>query len=194
MSTISPFNGNYSYDFYLRTAYSKNRYDRKSEYRSSMTSESLVTADADAMKKLTKKLRSLDYDADHATEIFQNTKAFIDTYNNLLGSSETAGSSSIQSLKKQLAKMTKNEKEDLSSIGIELKSNGELKIDADKFLECKPSKIATVLSSDSSFTKSIQTYASRIYRLATKLPVTSYTGSGKSTSSDTATNSIDLKL
>lgn len=192
MSSI--YTPKYSYDFYLRNAYTKNREARKSDSRASMPNNDLVIADSDAAKIISQKLRKLEYDTNHSTEIIQTTKAFIETYNNLIESSGGSDSSSIANLKKQLSKMTKEEKEQLSSIGIEIKSNGKLKLDEKTFGECKPSKIKKILSSDNTFTKSVQNFASRIYRISNQL-VSAYTPNGTKTTQKTHTGStVDVSL
>lgn len=192
MSSI--YTPKYSYDFYLRNAYSKNRNARKEDYRISQNNNTLVQADSEAVKKVSKKLRELDYDTDHSTEIIQTTKAFIETYNNLIKSSGSSDNNTIASLKKQLSKMTKEEKDTLSSIGIEIKSNGELKLDEKTFGECKPSKIAKIFSSDNTFTQSVRSYASRIYKLSNQLD-SFYNSSGvKKSKTAKSGNMVDVSL
>lgn len=192
MSSI--YTPKYSYDYYLRSAYSKYRDARKEDYRNTQPNNTLIVADSSAMKNISEKLRKLDYDADHSTEIIQTTKAFIETYNNLVKSSGSSDSNSIATLKKQLTNMTKEEKEALSSIGIEIKANGELKLNEKTFGECKPSKIGKIFSSDNTFTKSVRTYASRIYRISNQL-VSAYQSDGSKTSSNASSGGVvDISL
>lgn len=191
---ISSYTAKYSYDYYLRSAYSKNRDARKSENRASIFNNTLIIADSSATKKLSEKLRKLDYDTEHSSEIYQTTKAFIETYNNLIQSSSASDEYSITSLKKQLSKMTKEEKDQLSSIGIEIKSNGQLKLDKKTFGECKPSKVAKVFSSDNTFIQSVRNYASRIYKISNRL-VSSYDSSGNRTTKKSESGStVDVSL
>lgn len=191
---ISSYTARFSYDYYLRNAYSKNREARKSENRTSIFNNTLIIADSSATKKLSEKLGKLDYDTEHSTEIYQTTKAFIETYNNLIQSSGSSDEYSITSLKKHLSKMTKEEKEQLASIGIEIKSNGQLKLDKKTFGECKPSKIAKVFSSDNTFIQSVRSYASRIYKISNRL-VSSYDSNGNRTAKKSESGStVDVSL
>lgn len=190
----SVYTSNYSYDFYLRNIYSKNRNARKAENRVSMPNNTLVTADSNAIKKISEKLRQMDYDVEHSSEIYQNTKLFIETYNNLIQSTGSSENYSITSLKKQLSKMTKEDKDKLASIGIEIKASGELKLDKKTFGECKPSKVAKVLSSDSTFIQSVRSFASRIYKISSRLPA-SYDSDGNKTSKKSNTGTtVDVSL
>lgn len=183
-----------SYDYYLRNAYTKNRDARLSNNRISMSNNSLVIADSSATKIISEKLRKLDFDTDHSTEILQTTKAFIETYNNLIQSSGSSENNSITALKKKLTNMTKEEKEQLEAIGIEIKSNGQLNLDMDTFGECKPSKIAKVFSSDNTFMQSIRSYASRIYKVSNQM-ASSYTSNGtKTAKQSTSGSTVDVTL
>ena len=192
MATI--YTPKYNYDFYLRNAYSKNRDARKSDYRATQHNNTLVQADSSAIKNISEKLRKLEYDTDHSDEIFQTTKAFIETYNNLLDSSGSSDNNTIAKFKKQLSNMTKDEKEALESIGIKIKTNGKLKLDEKTFGECKPSKIAKVFSSDNTFTKSLKTYASKIYKLSSQL-VSAYDSNGaKKADTNQSGSTVDVSL
>ena len=68
--------------------------------------------------------------------------------------------------KKLLQKLTKDEKEALSDIGITLESAGTLKLDEKKFLEATPTKIASIFSENSEFTQKVNFYAGKIYKAA----------------------------
>lgn len=186
-----------NYNYYLRSAYSKDRKATRSDYRASLPKAKLVGADASAVRKIAEKLRNLEYDTDHGQDVLQNTKVFIESYNNLLTSSDSAGTTgnSIASLKKRLTNMTKQEKDELASIGIEIKSNGQLKLDEETFGECKPSKIKRILSSDNTFTTSVQKYATQIYRASTRITESySSTGSRTKTASQNGGSIVDVSL
>lgn len=190
----SVYTPKFNYDFYLRNIYTKNRDARKAENRTSMPNNTLVIADSSAIKKISEKLRKMDYDVDHSTEIFQNTKLFIETYNNLIQSTGSSENYSITSLKKKLSKMTKEEKDHLASIGIELKANGQLKLDKKTFGECKPSKVAKVFSSDNTFIQSVRSYASRIYKISNQM-ASYYDSSGNKTAKKADSGStVDVSL
>lgn len=190
----SVYTPKYTYDFYLRNAYTRNREARKADYRISQPNNTLVMADSDAMKKISEKLRKLTYDSDNGSEVLQTTKAFIETYNNLLETSGGSENGSIARLKKQFTNMTKDEKDALASIGIEIKGNGKLELDEKVFGKCKPAKIEKILATENTFTKSMKTYASRIYRISSQL-VSAYDSNGaKKTDTNQSGSTVDVSL
>jgi hypothetical protein len=180
---VSTISVKHNYNYYLRSAYTKNRKAINSDYRSSQPGNTIISADASAVKTMAEKLRALEYDSDHGTEVLQNAKAFVESYNNLLDSTDSSDNSTITNLKKQLSKLTKKEKEDLASIGIEIKSNGKLSLDEDTFGSSRPAKIGSILSSDGTFSTAIRSIAQKIYKTSNQLP--SYNSKGKKTAAVT---------
>ncbi|MDO4167758.1 MAG: hypothetical protein Q4D32_10175 [Eubacteriales bacterium] len=156
----------YSYDYYLRSIYSSNRFARKSENRSTITNKELVQADSDAMKKITEKLRDLEYSSDNASEVLTDVKMFIETYNNLISSTEENSSDEVARLQKQITQLTKDHKDELESLGISINSSNKLTLDKSKFGECSPSKIKRFFGKDSDYISSIRNYSLRAKRLA----------------------------
>ena len=72
-----------SYNYILRNYYSKNRNASRTILRSNIDDQLLVTADSDALSKISKALRNIEYSSDNGVGIYNNVKAFVDTYNNL---------------------------------------------------------------------------------------------------------------
>lgn len=68
------------------------------DFRGSQPQSVIVSVDAKAVQRMTEKLRALNYDSDHETEILQTTQAFVKTYNNLINSSEgiSSGTSALK--------------------------------------------------------------------------------------------------
>lgn len=160
---------NYSYDYHLRNLYSSNRFARKAENRSGMKSKELIQADSDAARKITEKLRDLEYSSDNATEILTNAKMFIETYNNLMESTGSSDSDSIDKLRTQMKQLTKNNKDELESLGISINSTGKLSLDKTKFGACSPSKIERFFGKDSEFMDSVRNYSLKTKRAARRL-------------------------
>lgn len=160
---------NYSYDYHLRNLYSSNRFARKAENRSGMQSKELIQADSDAARKITEKLRDLEYSSDNATEILTNAKMFIETYNNLIESTGSSDSESIDKLRNQMKQLTKNNKDELETLGISINSSGKLSLDKSKFGECSPAKIERFFGKDSDFMDSIRSYSYKTKRAARRL-------------------------
>lgn len=160
---------NYSYDYHLRNLYSSNRFARKAENRSGMKSKELIQADSDAARKITEKLRDLEYSSDNATEILTNAKMFIETYNNLMESTGSCDSESIEKLRDQMKQLTKNNRDELESLGISINSTGKLSLDKAKFGACSPSKIERFFGKDSEFIDNVRNYSFKTKRAARRI-------------------------
>ena len=160
---------NYSYDYYLRSIYSSNRDARKSGNRSGIKNKDLIQADSDAMKKISEKLRSIDYSSDNATEILNNVKLFVETYNNLMDSTSSSDVENITKLKKQISNFTKENKDELEELGLSIKANGQLNFDKSKFGNCSPSKIKRFFGSDSEYMSKIRSYSLQTKRAARRV-------------------------
>ena len=178
----------------MRSAYRGNVNALQEDFRGSQPQSVIVSADAKAVQRMTEKLRALNYDSDHETEILQTEQAFVKTYNNLINSSEGISDSSTSALKKKMTKILRNSKEDLSSLGIELKGDGSLSLDEEKFSEASPSKIGKYLSSDGTFSRSLRSIVAKIYRSSGK--IATYNSSGEKTSLNPEENgkTVDLSL
>ena len=67
-----------SYNYILRNYYSKNRNASRTILRSNIDDQLLVTADSDALSKISKALRNIEYSSDNGVGIYNNVKAFVD--------------------------------------------------------------------------------------------------------------------
>ena len=94
----------HSLNYYMRSAYRGNVNALQEDFRGSQPQSVIVSADAKAVQRMTEKLRALNYDSDHETEILQTAQAFVKTYNNLINSSEGISDSSTSALKKKMTK------------------------------------------------------------------------------------------
>lgn len=159
----------YSHDYYLRNIYSSNRDARKTGMRESLKNKDLVQADSDAMKKITEKLRNIEYSSDNATEILDNVKLFMETYNNLIDSTGSSDAESIQKMKKQISNLTKENKKELEELGFSISASGKLSIDKTKFGSCSPSKIERFFGNDSEYMNTIRSYSIRTKRTARRI-------------------------
>ncbi len=182
-----------SYNFIMRNYYSKNRPAAREVTRKKLENKILVTADSSALSKVAKTLRDLEYSSDNGVGIYNNIKAFVDTYNNLSSSTSDAIAYDITRPTKKLKNYIINNKDQLESIGINVSASGKLKVDKEKLLKCSPSKISKVLSSDSGFSQQIKHYAGKIYKASINLttpntvPKTNTSGTGTS-----GTSTIDI--
>lgn len=171
-----------SYDYLLRNCYSSNRNARKDVGRSVLKKDELINADANALKKVTKNLRDIEYSSDNGTNVYNNVKAFVESYNNLIESTKDTPSKKIENSMKNLKKLVKEYGDELEEIGITISSSGELKMDKETLASCDPKKIKKVLSSSCDLTGDIRKFAISIARYSKALLQTG-SSANKSTNS-----------
>lgn len=160
---------NYSHDYYLRSIYSSNRDARKSGIRESLKNKDLLLADSDAMRKISEKLRNIEYSSDNATEVLDNVKLFMETYNNLMDSTGSSDLENITKLKKQISNFTKGNKEELEELGFSINASGKLSMDKTKFGSCSPSKIERFFGNNSDYMSTIRSYSLQTKRAARRI-------------------------
>ncbi len=153
-----------SYNYILRNYYSKNRNASRTILRSNIDDQLLVTADSDALSKISKALRNIEYSSDNGVGIYNNVKAFVDTYNNLSSSSGSSLSYDITHPQKLIKSLVKGKAGELEDIGISVSASGKLTLDKEALLKSSPGKISKIFSSDSDFTQKIKYYSSKIYK------------------------------
>lgn len=177
-----------SYDYLLRQYYSSNRDARKTINRGAIKTEDLVRADSEALKKVARNLRTMDYGKDNGVNVYNNVKAFVESYNNLFDSTDKLSSSSqLTRAEKKLKNYIKANKSALEDIGIKVTSSGKLKLDKTDLLSSSAAKVKKVLSDKSEFTGMVTKYATQISRFARNLRLSSNSAQKKKT---TPTNSI----
>ena len=158
-----------SCDYLLRNCYSINRSARKAITRTTLKNEELVKADSSALKKITTNLKNLEYDGEHGKSIYNSLKVFVDSYNNLLDSSDKVLSPQLQREMKKLTKFVKNNKDDLEELGLKVSSSGKITLKDSTLLATSASKIGKTFSSSSDFTSTIAKYATKVNRFARNL-------------------------
>ena len=167
MSVITA--GNNSYQGFLRKFYSSNRAASRASTRSTISSAELLSADSKALKKISKNLQELSYDKDNGEEIYQNIKAFVETYNNLLENSDKIVDASLERNMKKLKNFIKDNADTLEEIGITVSSSRKLTLDKEDLLKCTPKKIGKVFSNSNTFSSSLVSFATKLERMAKPL-------------------------
>lgn len=179
-----------SYDFLLRGFYSSNRYARKSYNRVSISSPELASVDAEALKKISENLRKLDYDNTETSNgeiIFNNAKAFVETYNNLITSSDACDSDKLNRMMKKLKNYVKENKSSLEEIGITYTSSGKLTLDEDDLKSSSLKKVKNLFSQSGEFTSTIADFSKKVFRI-TKTVITEAARENKKEDSNASAN------
>lgn len=167
MSVITA--GNTNYQSFLQRFYSSNRAASRTAQRTTLGNAELLQADSNALKKICKNLQELSYDKDNGEEIYQNIKAFAETYNNLFESSGKINDSALERNMKKVKNFIKDNQETFEEIGLKVSSSGKLTLDKEVLLQCTPKKIGKVFSESNTISSSLITFATKLGRLAKPL-------------------------
>ena len=162
-----------NFNFLLKNLYSKNRNAARSVTRGNIKDDVLVTADSDALKKISKSLRDLEYTKENGEGVYNNVKAFVETYNNLITSSKNSSSYDISHSMKLIKNLTKENKDELEKIGITIAASGKLELKKETLVQCSPQKVASIFSEESDYTKKLKFYSGKIYKTSNYLNNTS---------------------
>lgn len=176
-----------SYDFLLRQCYSSNRSARKAYARSTMKAEDLINADSAALKKAIRNLKDMEYNTDNGVNIYNNVKAFVESYNNLYDSTDKLSSSAeLSRAGKKLKDYIKENKDELEELGIKVSSSGKLTLDKKDLLSCSAKKVGKFFSEDNEFSGEVSKYVTRINR-----HLKNYMLSANSNNKKTTTNPLE---
>ena len=167
MSVITA--GNSSYANFFQKFYSSNRTASRAAYRGTFGNAELLSADASALKKISKNLQDLSYDKDNGEEIYQNIKAFTETYNNLLSSAGKITDGALERTLKKVKNFIKDNQDTFEEIGLKVSSSGKLTLDKEDLMECTPKKIGKVFSSSNTISSTLINYATKLGRMAKPL-------------------------
>ena len=184
MAIISSSN----YNYMMRSFYSSNRMAYKSYNRGTLKNHDLIRADGEAMRKVTKNLKELEYNTKNGEAIYNNVKGFVETYNNLLESTDKADTSrEMTRAQKALKNYMKDHKDDLEEIGIKLTSSGKLELKKTTLATTSPSKVKKVLKEKDDLIGNVSKHATRIIRFARNMALNGNSSTKKTTTSTETT-------
>jgi hypothetical protein len=169
MSAISGTGVSLSGTYYKRTFYADNRDAATSSKRSAFGTSNLASADAAAIRRAVKKLRSFSFDDDNSTNIRNSVSAYVETYNNLLASGEKTGDRSVQRAIKQMKNLTSTYEDELDDIGITVNSDGTLTTRSTLLSSADISKFEKLFSKDSAYMQKAASYTKRLQKSADEL-------------------------
>lgn len=164
--------------FYLQNFYKYNRNAFKASTRNDFTETELSYEDSRALRRAARELSSYEYtEEENGANIVSNIKAFVETYNNTLSSSDSKASDAFR-YNKQLQKLTKKYEDELEDIGITIQKDGSLKI-SESILEGSSYKeVKKVFSKEANYTKELRSIAKRINAVSYEEIYAELTGNG----------------
>lgn len=153
---------------YVKQFYRGNLFGATSSGRSGRSNHDLVSADVSAIKRAVKELGNYDYKEGAGEELWNKVLAYVDTYNNFIGSAKESGNDSLDRYAQKLKKMTKEHADKLAEIGITIQGSGRLKADKTELKETSRYKVSKVFSEDAEYSGEVDKYMTRIRRLVRK--------------------------
>lgn len=148
----------------MKRAYSGNTLFRDANYRKNRNGHEVVSADRKAMTRALDQLSSLDFDStevDDTKSIYNTVTAYLDVYNHAVSSTTNSDSSQIARTGKQMRALMKEYDQELSDIGISIKSDGTVKVNTTELKKATTRQVSKVFGNDE--------YISGMSRLMKKL-------------------------
>lgn len=150
-------------NLYLRNIYSPNRTLCIKANRQDSSLNKLNSADSNALHKAIKKLSSVDYEDTDDTELYYNLKAFADSYNYTISSTNDNKENNMNKYSKKIKELTEKYSDDLNSLGFSIdESSGYLKISTTSTKNISSEKFESLFGKNSNYMKTLSNYAKRI--------------------------------
>lgn len=169
MSAIAGAGVSLTISFYKRNFYSDNRNAATSAKRTSYSSTELANADASAIRRAVKKLRSFTFDEDNKTNIRNSVSAYVDTINNLMTSGKKTGDKQAERYLNSLSSLNSKYSDELDDIGITVNPDGTLTTRSTMFSSASISRFESLFSKDSDYMQKVDSYAKRLQKRTTLL-------------------------
>lgn len=131
----------------MSRAYSGNRLFKDENYRKNSSNHEVVSADRKAMVRALEQLGDLDFDStdeDDTKSIYNTVTSYLDIYNNAVTSANASNSSDIRRTGKDMKALMKEYGSSLENIGIQIKSDGTVKINKSELQKATTSQVSRI--------------------------------------------------
>lgn len=182
----------------LNRAYAGNVYFKDKNYRKNSSNHEVVSADRKAMVRALERLGDLDFDStdeDDTKAIYNTVTSYLDIYNNAVSSAADSNSSDIRRTGKAMKALMKEYGSSLESIGIQVKSDGTVKIDKSELQKATTSQMSRVFGDDdylSGMNKLMKKLRNQVNREAPVQEVQKESVKNNSLSSETVGRNLNL--
>lgn len=139
-------------------------YGSNAATRSAYRARELNEADVKALRASLKDLDAYNYDEGDGKTLIKKVKAFVETYNNLLDSSDKLDSDQVDRYTSKMKKLTKEQRSQLAAIGVNIKSSGKLSIDQDTLEKTSRYKVSKVFGDMNEYNTKLSRYAKQLDR------------------------------
>ena len=182
----------------LNRAYAGNVYFKDENYRKNSSNHEVVSADRKAMVRALKRLGDLDFDStdeDDTKAIYNTVTSYLDIYNNAVSSAADSNSSDIRRTGKEMKALMKEYSSSLEAIGIQVKSDGTVKIDKSELQKATNSQASRIFGNDdyiSGMNKLMKKLRNQVNREAPVQEVQKESVKNNSLSSETVGRNLNL--
>ena len=148
----------------MKRAYAGNTLFKDTNYRKNRNGHEVVSADRKALTRALEQLSDLDFDStdeDDTKSIYNTVTSYLNVYNNTVSSATNSDNSQIARTGKQMRALMKEYDQELSDIGISVKSDGTVKVNTTELKKATTRQVAKVFGNDD--------YISGMNRLMKKL-------------------------
>ena len=182
----------------LNRAYAGNVYFKDENYRKNSSNHEVVSADRKAMVRALERLGDLDFDStdeDDTKAIYNTVTSYLDIYNNAVSSAADSNSSDIRRTGKEMKALMKEYSSSLEAIGIQVKSDGTVKIDKSELQKATNSQASRIFGNDdyiSGMNKLMKKLRNQVNREAPVQEVQKESVKNNSLSSETVGRNLNL--
>lgn len=141
---------------YVKQFYRGNIFAATENGRNGRDVHNLISADIKAVRRAVQGLGDYDYDEGEGGELMNKVQAFVNTYNNYIGSAKEMDDSNVTRYASQLKKLTKENAEELEDIGITVLSSGKLKVDKEVLQDATRYEVSKVFSADAEYSTEVE--------------------------------------
>ena len=182
----------------MSRAYSGNRLFKDENYRKNSSNHEVVSADRKAMVRALERLGGLDFDStdeDDTKSIYNTVTSYLDVYNNAVSSANASNSSDIRRTAKDMKALMKEYGSSLETIGIQVKSDGTVKIDKSELQKATTSQVSRIFGNNdylSGMNKLMKKLRNQVNREAPVLDVKKESVKKDSLSPETVGSNLNL--
>ena len=182
----------------MSRAYSGNRLFKDENYRKNSSNHEVVSADRKAMVRALEQLGDLDFDStdeDDTKSIYNTVTSYLDIYNNAVTSANASNSSDIRRTGKDMRALMKEYGSSLENIGIQIKSDGTVKINKSELQKATTSQVSRIFGDNdylSGMNKLMKKLRNQVNREAPVLAVKKESVKKDSLSPETVGSNLNL--
>lgn len=164
MAAVSGTGTSLNSSFYLRNFYASNRDASSASKRKNLGKNTLSQADATALMRAVKKLRTFNYEDDSfdGANIYGSVSAYIETYNNALNSASNSSDASLERYARYMKNLSEKYAEEFEDIGVTVEKDGTLTANENLLKSADLSDVKKLFSKDAEYLNQTSRYAKRI--------------------------------